>query len=386
MKQSLLLLTMILGYNVNAQWKITGNAGTNSTINFVGTTDQEHLVFRVENKERMRLNLSGRITFHGMNTAGSVWDRNLFLGGGSDNVTGLYNTVLGMGALTINDGSESNTAMGNNVMSLLKEGNNNTGMGSKAMLKAIGGGENVALGASAMEGDGSMSQNTAVGFAALLRKDAVSSDYIAANTSIGQLSLPRLNNGENNTALGSQALPVLQSGNNNIGIGANAGSNLEGGENNILIGSHTTTFNSTTKNELNIGNWIVGVNGTIGIGSFAHPLPYDGIAQDGEKYKLFVKDGIKTEKIKVDIAANNGWADYVFKKDYQLRTLTEVEHFINKNGHLPEVPTTEEAIKNGMELKEMNILLLKKIEELTLYSIGQQKRIEALEQQMDTIN
>ncbi|MCX8532730.1 hypothetical protein OEA66_10235 [Chryseobacterium sp. KC 927] len=100
---------------------------------------------------------------------------------------------------------------------------------------------------------------------------------------------------------------------------------------------------------------------------------------DCNEYKLFVNEGIRTEKVKVDIAANNGWADYVFAKDYKLMPLKELDQFINKNGHLPEVPTTEEAIKNGIELKEMNILLLKKIEELTLYTIEQQKRIEALE-------
>lgn len=100
---------------------------------------------------------------------------------------------------------------------------------------------------------------------------------------------------------------------------------------------------------------------------------------DCADYRLFVKDGIRTEKIKVDIAANNGWADYVFEPDYKLMPLTEVEAFIKQNGHLPEVPTTAEAIANGIELKEMNILLLKKVEELTLYSIELQKRIEALE-------
>lgn len=103
---------------------------------------------------------------------------------------------------------------------------------------------------------------------------------------------------------------------------------------------------------------------------------------DCNEYKLFVKDGIRTEKVKVDIAASNGWADYVFAKDYKLMPLKELDQFINTNGHLPEVPTTEEAIKNGIELKEMNILLLKKIEELTLYTIEQQKRIEALENKM----
>lgn len=96
------------------------------------------------------------------------------------------------------------------------------------------------------------------------------------------------------------------------------------------------------------------------------------ICSDCNQYKLFVKDGIRTEKVKVDIATGV-WADYVFKKDYQLRPLTEVEKFIAENGHLPEVPSEKEAIANGIELKEMNILLLKKVEELTLYMIEQNK-------------
>lgn len=96
-------------------------------------------------------------------------------------------------------------------------------------------------------------------------------------------------------------------------------------------------------------------------------------------YRLFVKDGIKTEKVKVEIAAENGWADYVFAKDYKLMPLQELESYISNNGHLREVPSTEEAIQNGIELKEMNILLLKKVEELTLHLIEQNKRIEKLE-------
>lgn len=93
-------------------------------------------------------------------------------------------------------------------------------------------------------------------------------------------------------------------------------------------------------------------------------------------YRLFVKDGIKTEKVKVEIAASNGWADYVFKKDYKLMPLKDLQSYIDEKGHLPEVPTTEEAISNGIELKEMNILLLKKVEELTLYTLQQQKNME----------
>ncbi len=383
MKQSLLVLSVILGYNAHAQsWNITGNANTNGNTHFVGTTDKESLSFRVSNIERMRLNRFNRITFQGVNTAGPVSDRNLFLGGGMDNATGFYNTVLGMGALTLNTTGTGNTAMGTNVMSALTSGISNTGVGVSAMRLSSAGNENVAFGANALEGEGAADQNTAVGQGALIRNNATAFDAIMGNTAVGQGAIPNLNSGDMNTALGKDAFRHLQGGRNNIGIGANSGVNLEGGDNNIFIGAETTAFSTVTKNELNIGNWIVGINGTIGIGSFSNPLPADGIAPDGEVYKLFVKDGIRTEKIKVDIASSNGWADYVFQKDYQLLPLADLESFIHKNGHLPEVPTTEEAIQNGVELKEMNILLLKKIEELTLYSIGQQKRIEALEQQM----
>lgn len=104
------------------------------------------------------------------------------------------------------------------------------------------------------------------------------------------------------------------------------------------------------------------------------------------EYRLFVKDGIKTEKVKVEISAENGWADYVFKKDFRLMPLRDLENFISERGHLPEVPTTEEAIKNGIELKEMNILLLKKVEELTLHLIQQNKRLEELENKINYEN
>jgi hypothetical protein len=93
-------------------------------------------------------------------------------------------------------------------------------------------------------------------------------------------------------------------------------------------------------------------------------------------YRLYVKDGIKTENIKVEIASANGWADYVFNEDYNLMPLTTVEQFIQKNKHLPEVPTAEEVVENGVELKSMNVLLLKKVEELTLYTIAQEKALE----------
>jgi hypothetical protein len=75
-------------------------------------------------------------------------------------------------------------------------------------------------------------------------------------------------------------------------------------------------------------------------------------------------------------------ADFVFEKDYALKPLAEVEQYITENKRLPEIASAAEMKKSGLELGEMNIKLLQKIEELTLYLIEQNKRIQELEKQL----
>ena len=77
------------------------------------------------------------------------------------------------------------------------------------------------------------------------------------------------------------------------------------------------------------------------------------------------------------------WPDYVFAEDYELTPLSEVENFIRENQHLLEIPSAEEVAQNGQNLGEMNALLLKKIEELTLYVIEQRISIRNLENQVE---
>ncbi len=76
------------------------------------------------------------------------------------------------------------------------------------------------------------------------------------------------------------------------------------------------------------------------------------------------------------------WPDYVFKKSYKLPSLKETERYIKQNGHLPEIPAASEIEKNGLSIAEMLTLQMKKIEELTLYVIEQQKKIEKLESEL----
>ncbi|WP_185209542.1 hypothetical protein [Chryseobacterium sp. C3] len=378
MKKTIILLSAVLSFTANAQWSLTGNSGTNPSNNFIGTTDNTSLVFKTNNQEKLRINPDGRFIFLNLSSTSQIWDKNLFFGGGVNNATSILNTVFGLGAFTQNITGGGNTAIGSNAMSITSNGNSNTAVGSGAMNNAQSGSDNVAIGTNALESFISSSGNTAIGSHAMAYGSTGTN-----NTAIGVSGLRYLKSGTANVSVGSESFRSLDNGSNNINLGYSNARNILSGNNNIFIGTNIVPYNATSpNNELNIGNWIVGNNGTIGIGQFTNQLPANGIANDGEKYKLFVKDGIKTEKVKVDIAANNGWADYVFEKGYKLMPLNSVEKFIKENGHLPEVPTTEEAIKNGIELKEMNILLLKKIEELTLYTIEQQKRIEALEKKV----
>ncbi|MNL39405.1 hypothetical protein D3C87_1616830 [compost metagenome] len=98
-----------------------------------------------------------------------------------------------------------------------------------------------------------------------------------------------------------------------------------------------------------------------------------GIGTESPDAKLAVNGTIHSKEVKVDIS---GWPDYVFKKEYDLPTLAEVEKHIAEKGHLENIPSEEEVIKNGVNLGEMNAKLLQKIEEMTLYMIEMKKENE----------
>lgn len=102
-------------------------------------------------------------------------------------------------------------------------------------------------------------------------------------------------------------------------------------------------------------------------------------------YKLYVEDGILTEKVKVAIDGSGNWSDYVFAPEYKLRSLKEVDAFIKKNRHLPGVPSAEEVVASGIDVATMDAKLLEKIEELTLYIINLEKKLEVQQQQLETL-
>jgi hypothetical protein len=101
-----------------------------------------------------------------------------------------------------------------------------------------------------------------------------------------------------------------------------------------------------------------------------------GVGVTNPTEKLAVNGNIRSKKI---IVTQNGWPDYVFNDGYRLRPLSELESFIKSNKHLPEIPSAKEVEKAGVDLGDNQALLLKKIEELTMYVIDQNKKMEKMQ-------
>lgn len=184
--------------------------------------------------------------------------------------------------------------------------------------------------------------------------------------------------------------------NGNVGVGANNLGNyrlrIHGNLTNYNLIRFTNDGNSSngfqigngsyTSQDSEIWNW---ENGYFRIGTNSTErmrITADGNVGIGTSnpkgYKLGVNGDIAA--LEVVVAAYANWPDYVFKKDYNLLSLEEVEKHIKEKGHLPNIPSAKEVEEKGnFSLGEMNKKLLEKVEELMLYTIQQEKRIKALE-------
>ncbi|MBS7566482.1 hypothetical protein KHS38_18905 [Mucilaginibacter sp. Bleaf8] len=161
---------------------------------------------------------------------------------------------------------------------------------------------------------------------------------------------PASDNGEASIHFSSRASETDNSARWAIGPGVfSTGSNFAIGS--TIYGNAVATFQT---------------NGNVAIGT-----------TDAKGYKLAVAGKLIAEEVNVKLQAN--WPDYVFKPSYKLPSLTEVKEYIDKNKHLPDMPSEQEVAKEGISLGEMNRLLVKKMEEMTLYLIEQNKRIKKQE-------
>lgn len=180
--------------------------------------------------------------------------------------------------------------------------------------------------------------------------------------------------------------------------------------NSATVGNQHTTGNtvvdgSTTTNTLTVntvatigGN--ASVTGNVGIGKVATAFDldvagesnFDGRVKIGASgfptfagaagYELSVGGGIVAEEVLVDIQP---WADYVFESDYKLKSLSEVENFIQKEKHLPGVSSAKEIEENGLNLGEMQKSQMEKIEELYLHVIEMNKQLQTLKTENEAL-
>ena len=147
------------------------------------------------------------------------------------------------------------------------------------------------------------------------------------------------------------------------------------------ISSHTGNFYISDKTG-NKDFFAIKNNGNVAIGT--------NINLNGVQDRLFVDGSVKirgntsidgtitTKKVVVTL---DGWSDFVFDEDYKLIPLDQVEEMIKKQHHLPDIPSEKEVMDQGVSVGEMQSKLLQKIEELTLYTIQQNKQIKALEKE-----
>ena len=98
-------------------------------------------------------------------------------------------------------------------------------------------------------------------------------------------------------------------------------------------------------------------------------------------YRLAVNGTIRAKEVRV----NTGWSDFVFEEDYSLPTLSEVESHIKAHKHLPDIPSAAEVEAEGVELGVISSKLLQKVEELTLYVIAQEKRINQQNERIEVL-
>jgi hypothetical protein len=101
------------------------------------------------------------------------------------------------------------------------------------------------------------------------------------------------------------------------------------------------------------------------------------ISQINTSYKLDVNGSIRSNEVVV----NTTGADFVFQDSYKLRSLNEIERYVKENGHLPDIQSADEMKKNGLELGKINMKLLQKIEELTLYMIDFKKEMDKMKEE-----
>jgi hypothetical protein len=385
-------------------WSFGGN--TPPAGSFVGTTNSQPLIFKVNSQSSGYINSNGNTYFgyqsglnlaNGNNNVGigllsvqsiTTGSNNVGVGPASlnKNTAGNNNSAIGLSSLRENLTGSNNLAFGNEALRLNTSGSSNTAVGSSALKSNASGVFNVAVGSEALSNNTTGTRNLALG-----ERTLFSNTTGQNNVAIGSSALYSSTDGLFNVAIGLNSLRNQTTGNDNVGIGPYALQNNISGSGNVAIGNYAAQ-NETGSNKLYIANSATTMPLVYGdfsakyvtIGNVTPALRNQGVATGG--YNLLVKGGILTEKVKVALAvAGTDWADYVFEPSYNLMPLEEVESFTKANKHLPNVPSADAMVESGLDVAQTSKMFMEKIEELTLYMIELNKEVKNLKAENEVL-
>jgi len=341
------ILFLFVSKFIFAQWTTSGSVTTTANTIGIGTTNppDEKLVVNGSIKSILDPNPS----FQSLNVVHIIPL-------GASGITGAQNWTI-RGVYQYANGVGLNATGGD--LDIIKSLNGNTILGTK--------------------GDGTVLGN--VGIGTLTPNTRLDVNGVISMNAFGYLSCLRLPvNNYTNLFLGGA---IKDNGDGTYNIRGDGGSNYfsaikmdNGGNNGAAINFYNGAAiggNSYNINNADLSNYlqmrIAGGNVSIG-------------TADSKGYKLAVNGSAVATSMTVKL--NSAWPDYVFKPAYQLPSLTEVKSYIDQNNHLPEIPSAEEIAKDGQNLGEMNKLLLKKVEELTLYLIELKSEVNQLQKQVNS--
>lgn len=364
------LLLVIAGPLANCapgedSWSQDGNAGTDSTVNFLGTIDQESLAIRTDNQERVRVTDRGRV---GIGTADPEARLDVRPGVGEDGLVVRHDAGGEPELLVDENGNTRMNSSGGFARLVVR----NDFFNQRPLMSVVAGDHPTLHVSSA----GSVTIDP-VGAGVALRVRSSSSTPNSNTTPV-----PFYVTGADDV----NAIYVTREGEVGIGVageGINDRLRIRGGENDGTRASVRIVSGGNQQTMLLDGNEIDGINaglflnhntdenvilatggGGVGIGT-----------QTPGNFRLAVNGPIRATEVVVE----TGWSDFVFEPGYELRSLEEVRAHVEEHRHLPDVPTAEEVAEHGVKLGEMESKLLRKVEELTLYLIELNDRVGALE-------
>lgn len=350
---SLLVILTVLN-SVKAQWSLTGNTGTTPGTNYIGTNDNKDIVFKT-NSTTERLRVTASTGYIGINITTPL--ATLHVNGNQQignsiskiGVGSAYTANLNYGTGYLGFNALRNQSTG--TWSIEGDGSNNGG-------GVIWGNVTGSLYFATLPKSGTTVQTlTDVQIMSNTKMTILSNGAVGIGTT-GPLEKLQIDNGHikvrgtnNFMAAGDQAIIYLGDNNNYIRSVNGKG---------VAIGGYINTA-PYYADAINIAN-----GGNVGIGT---SLP--------GSFKLAVEGTIGAREIKV--LTTNPFPDFVFQKDYKLMPIYELESYISTYNHLPEIPSAKEIENSdGVALGEMQLKLLQKLEEQTLYIIQLQKQIDEL--------